>query len=198
MGAEIGSTFSIFPYTARQDEYLRATGRVAIADLAKKYANLLKADSEDPKIYDKVVEINLSELDPHINGPATPDKSTPISQIGKVATENGWPLDLRVCLIGSCTNSSYEDLSRAAEVCLQAVSHGMKTKSKFYISPGSEKTRATIERDGIADAFRAAGGMILSCSCGPCKISSITKKMFEYYVNFFGFYLKRYWTMETN
>jgi len=169
MGAEVGATCSIFPYNKRHDEFLRATGRADIADLALKFKDLLRADSEDPAIYDKVVEINLSELEPVINGPATPDRSTPIGPaMTKAAQENNWPLDLRVTLIGSCTNSSYEDLSRAAEVCRQALAHGMKTKTIFYISPGSEQVRATIERDGIADAFRAVGGMLLSNSCGPC------------------------------
>lgn len=170
MGAEVGATCSLFPYNMRHDEYLRATGRSDIADHARKFADLLRADSEDPAIYDKYIEIDLSALEPQINGPASPGRNTPMSKMpAELANpENNWPSDLRVCLIGSCTNSSYEDLSRAAEVCRQAIAHGMKTKSKFYISPGSEKIRATIERDGIADAFRAVGGMILSNSCGPC------------------------------
>ena len=168
MGAEVGATFSIFPYTKRQDEYLRATGRSEIADLALKYKDLLKADSEDPAIYDKVVELDLDKLTPQINGPATPDRNTPIDTMPEALTKNEWPRELRVCLIGSCTNSSYEDLKAAADVCRQAAAHGLKTKAQFYISPGSEQIRATIEREGIADAFRAVGGTLLANACGPC------------------------------
>jgi aconitate hydratase len=168
MGAEVGATCSVFPYNKRQDEFLRATGRAEIADHAAHYASLLRADSEDPAIYDQVVEIDLSALVPQINGPASPGRNTPIHLMPEALAKNGWPADLRVCLIGSCTNSSYEDLSRAAEVCRQAIAHGTKAKTRFYISPGSEQIRATIERDGIADAFRAVGGMMLACCCGPC------------------------------
>lgn len=172
MGAEIGATCSIFPFTKRQDEYLRATGRAAIADLAAKHAKLLSADEvADPStLYDTVLEIDLSTLAPHLNGPHTPDRATIVGEpMTQAAAANNWPLDVLVCLIGSCTNSSYEDLSRAAEVCKQALAAGItKTKAKFFISPGSEQTRATIEKDGIAEAFRAVGGIILSNACGPC------------------------------
>jgi len=166
MGAEVGATCSIFPYNRRQDEFLRATNRVAIADHAKKFAGFLRAD--EGCVYDKIVELNLSELSPHINGPASPDRATPLPKMAEHLAKGGWKDELLVCLIGSCTNSSYEDLSRAAEICKQCMEHGTKIKTKFYISPGSEQIRATIERDGIADIFRAVGGVILANACGPC------------------------------
>lgn len=141
MGAELGATGSIFPFSARQAEYLRATGRPEIAALAEANADLLKADVCDGSIYDKVVEINLSTLEPQLNGPLSPDRNHLLSKAAEAATANGWPLDVSVALIGSCTNSSYADLSKAADVCRQALDHGMKMKSKFYISPGSEQIR---------------------------------------------------------
>jgi len=167
MGAEVGATCSIFPYNKRQDEFLRATGRKDIADLALRYKDTLLCADKDC-VYDKVLELNLSELAPHINGPASPDRATQLPDMAAHLAKGGWVDELLVCLIGSCTNSSYEDLSRAADICRQAAAHGTKIKTKFYISPGSEQIRATIERDGIADVFRSVGGVILANACGPC------------------------------
>ncbi|XP_072168576.1 aconitate hydratase, mitochondrial-like [Diadema setosum] len=166
MGAEIGATTSIFPFNKRMEDYLVATNRSDIANLSKKYAHILTADQGAE--YDSVVEINLSELEPHINGPFTPDLANPVSKVGEVAKENGWPLDIRVGLIGSCTNSSYEDMSRASSIAKQALSHGVKCKSAFTVTPGSEQIRATIERDGQAAIFREFGGIVLANACGPC------------------------------
>ncbi|GIY29043.1 aconitate hydratase, mitochondrial [Caerostris darwini] len=167
MGAEIGATTSIFPYNKSMKDYLIATRRPEIAELADEYAsNLLTPDSGCH--YDKVIEINLDELEPHINGPFTPDLAHPISQLGKAAKANNWPLDIRVGLIGSCTNSSYEDMSRAASLAKQALDHGLKSKSKFTVTPGSEQIRATIERDGQAKIFRDFNGVVLANACGPC------------------------------
>lgn len=166
MGAEIGATTSVFPFNKRMADYLAATGRQDIAQLATEYSDLLRADSGAE--YDKVIEINLDELKPHINGPFTPDLANPIDKVGEEAVKNGWPTDIRVGLIGSCTNSSYEDMSRAASVAKQALDHGLKAKSKFTITPGSEQIRATIERDGIAKIFEEFGGVVLANACGPC------------------------------
>ena len=148
MGAEIGATTSVFPFNARMAEYLSATGRADIAQLAKNFGgSLLSADSGAH--YDKVVEINLSELKPHVNGPFTPDLAHSIEELGAAAAKNGWPTEIKVGLIGSCTNSSYEDMARAASVAKQALDHGLKAKSAFTVTPGSEQIRATIERDGL-------------------------------------------------
>ncbi|KAF8791840.1 Aconitate hydratase like protein [Argiope bruennichi] len=167
MGAEIGATTSIFPYNNRMREYLVATQRQEIAELADQYATeLLTPDSGCH--YDKVYEINLDELEPHVNGPFTPDLAHPISQLGKNAKANDWPLDIRVGLIGSCTNSSYEDMTRAASLAKQALDHGIKSKAKFTVTPGSEQIRATIERDGLAQTFRDFDGVVLANACGPC------------------------------
>lgn len=166
MGAEIGATTSVFPYNQRMAEYLAATGRKDIADLAGEYSDLLRADQGAE--YDKVIEINLSELKPHVNGPFTPDLAHPIDKLGEEAVKNGWPTDIRVGLIGSCTNSSYEDMGRAASIAKQALEHGLKAKSKFTITPGSEQIRATIERDGISKVFDEFGGVVLANACGPC------------------------------
>ncbi|KAH3732330.1 aconitate hydratase [Pelomyxa schiedti] len=168
MGAELGATGSIFPFTRRQAEYLRATGREEIAALAEQFAELLRADSADETIYDKVVELDLSTLEPQINGPLSPDRNHLLSAVSAAAEANGWPLDVSAALIGSCTNSSYEDLTRAANVCKQALDHGIKMKAKFYISPGSEQVRATMKRDGLEDLFTAVGGVVLANACGPC------------------------------
>ncbi|XP_065533238.1 aconitate hydratase, mitochondrial [Lathamus discolor] len=166
MGAEIGATTSIFPYNDRMKKYLGKTGRADIAALADEFKQHLVPDSGCH--YDQVIEINLSELKPHINGPFTPDLAHPVSDIGAVAEKEGWPVDIRVGLIGSCTNSSYEDMGRSAAVAKQALSHGLKCKSKFTITPGSEQIRATIERDGYAKILRDVGGLVLANACGPC------------------------------
>ncbi|KAG8233084.1 hypothetical protein J437_LFUL013084 [Ladona fulva] len=167
MGAEIGATTSIFPYNKRMRDYLQATGRSEIASESDKFSKvLLTADDNAP--YDKVIEINLSELEPHVNGPFTPDLAHPISKLGQTAKEKGWPLDIKVGLIGSCTNSSYEDMGRCASIVKQALKHGLKAKAAFNVTPGSEQIRATIERDGIAQTLREFGGTVLANACGPC------------------------------
>ncbi|XP_018495378.1 probable aconitate hydratase, mitochondrial [Galendromus occidentalis] len=167
MGAEIGATTSVFPFNSRMADYLAATNRTAIADAASEVKDkLLTADSGCK--YDQVIEINLDTLEPHVNGPFTPDYAHPISQLGKVAKEKGWPLDVKVGLIGSCTNSSYEDMSRSAMLAQQALDHGLKSKSLFTVTPGSEQIRATIERDGQAKTLKQFGGMVLANACGPC------------------------------
>ncbi|XP_064600693.1 aconitate hydratase, mitochondrial-like [Liolophura sinensis] len=166
MGAEIGATTSVFPFNHRMADYLRSTNRTDIADLAGKYQHLLSADPDSK--YDRVIEINLSELEPHVNGPFTPDLAHPISNLGKVAKEKDWPMDIKVGLIGSCTNSSYEDMSRSASIAKEALQHGLKSKSSYTITPGSEQIRATIERDGQAATLREFGGLVLANACGPC------------------------------
>lgn len=166
MGAEIGATTSVFPYNSRMGDYLKATNRAEIANLADTYKSYLSAD--EGCTYDEVIEINLSELEPHINGPFTPDLATPLSQFKDAVQKNGWPEELRVALIGSCTNSSYEDMSRAASVAKQALNHGVKSKSKYEVSPGSEQIRATIARDGQMQLLESMGGEVLANACGPC------------------------------
>ncbi|XP_047107425.1 aconitate hydratase, mitochondrial-like [Schistocerca piceifrons] len=167
MGAEIGATTSIFPYNQRMKDYLLATNRKEIAEEADKYAKtLFMADPGAP--YDQTIELDLDTLEPHINGPFTPDLCHPISKLGQTAKEKGWPLDIRVGLIGSCTNSSYEDLGRCSSIAKEAMKHGLKSKIPFYITPGSEQIRATIERDGIAETLRQFGGTLLANACGPC------------------------------
>ena len=166
MGAEIGATTSIFPFNDRMAEYLSATKRANIAKYAKTFGNYLQADEGCE--YDQVIEINLDTLEPHINGPFTPDLATPISKFAQVAQENKWPLDLKVGLIGSCTNSSYEDMNRSASIVKDAADHGLKFKSLYTVTPGSEQIRATIERDGQLETFEQAGGMVLANACGPC------------------------------
>ncbi len=172
MGAEVGATTSIFAYDESMERYLKATGRADLAELANTIKDNLDADPEvyaDPeKYYDQLIEINLSELEPHVNGPFTPDRATPISEMGKVAAENGWPLEVSVGLIGSCTNSSYEDISRAASIARQAEEKGLITKAEFTITPGSEQVRYTIERDGFIDTFEKIGGKVFANACGPC------------------------------
>merc|ERR1711992_438479 len=167
MGAELGATTSVFPFNQRMVDYLAATERQAIADEAMKYKDSLLSPDPDCK-YDQVVEIDLGTLEPHVNGPFTPDLATPISQLGGTAKDNGWPLEVKDGLIGSCTNSSYEDMSRVASLMKQALAKGLKSKGTFYITPGSEQIRATIERDGLADAMREFGGIVLANACGPC------------------------------
>jgi len=166
MGAEIGATTSVFPYNVRMHNYLKATSRADIADLADSYSSLLTPDEGAP--YDRLVEINLDELEPHINGPFTPDLAHPVQTVGDAARAAGWPLEVKVGLIGSCTNSSYEDMGRCASLVTQAMAKGVKSKSLFHITPGSEQIRATIERDGIAGTLREFGGVVLANACGPC------------------------------
>ncbi|XP_071541241.1 aconitate hydratase, mitochondrial-like [Panulirus ornatus] len=166
MGAEIGATTSVFPYNSRMRDYLVATSREDIARLADENASMLTADEGSP--YDRLVEINLSELEPHINGPFTPDLAHPVHAVGDTAREKGWPVEVKAGLIGSCTNSSYEDMGRCASIVKQAMSHGLKAKTLFHITPGSEQIRATIERDGIAETLRSFGGTVLANACGPC------------------------------
>jgi len=172
MGAEIGATTSTFGYDASMERYLRATGRADVADLANTVKEHLTADAEcynEPeKYFDQVIEINLSELEPHINGPFTPDLATPVSKMKEVAAANGWPLNVEVGLIGSCTNSSYEDISRAASLAQQVADKGLKTKSEFTITPGSEQVRYTIERDGFINTFNKIGATVFANACGPC------------------------------
>jgi len=167
MGAELGATTSVFPFNQRMADYLAATERQNIADEASKYKTSLLSPDADCK-YDQVVEIDLSTLEPHVNGPFTPDLATPISQLGEAAKANNWPLEVKDGLIGSCTNSSYEDMSRVASLMKQALAKGLKSKGTFYITPGSEQIRATIERDGLADTMREFGGIVLANACGPC------------------------------
>eukprot|EP00301_Raphidiophrys_heterophryoidea_P027910 c9886_g1_i1.p1 GENE.c9886_g1_i1~~c9886_g1_i1.p1 ORF type:complete len:789 (-),score=217.91 c9886_g1_i1:166-2490(-) len=166
MGAEIGATTSIFPYNHRMHKYLESTGRKDIALAADTHRELLQPDAGCQ--YDQVIEIDLNTLEPHINGPFTPDYAHPLSQFANVVREKGWPEELRVGLIGSCTNSSYEDMARAASIAKQALDHGVKAKSAFTISPGSEQIRATITRDGMTDTFEKLGAIVMSNSCGPC------------------------------
>ncbi len=172
MGAEIGATCSLFAYDEKMADYLRGTARADIAELANGVKEHLRPDAEvyaDPaKYYDQLIEINLDELEPYVNGPFTPDLATPISKMAEVAKENGWPEDVEVALIGSCTNSSYEDISRAASIAEDAMAKGLKAKSEYTITPGSEMVRFTIERDGFLKTFDKMGGVVLANACGPC------------------------------
>ena len=166
MGAEIGATTSVFPFNGRMKSYLEATNRSAAASLAESFSENLRADQSAQ--YDQLIEINLSDLEPHVNGPFTPDLATPLSQFAAAVKSNNWPSDLRVGLIGSCTNSSYEDMARSASVARQALDHGVKAKSALTVTPGSEQIRATIERDGIMGTLQEAGATVLANACGPC------------------------------
>jgi len=172
MGAETGATCSIFGFDKSMTEYLIATGRGEVAALAFKNSDHLTADTEvyaDPeKYFDQYIEINLSELEPYINGPFTPDLATPVSHMKEAAFKNKWPVDVEVGLIGSCTNSSYEDLSRAASVVKDALDHKLTARSEFTITPGSEQIRAIAERDGFLQLFREIGGEVFANACGPC------------------------------
>ena len=172
MGAEIGATTSIFSYDNKMEEYLTATGRSELADIAKDIKEFLVPDLEvidnPKKFFDEVIEINLSELEPHLNGPFTPDKATPISKMKDSVIKNDWPNDVQVGLIGSCTNSSYEDISRSASIAKQANLNGLKAKAKFTITPGSEQVRQTIQRDGYVDDFEKLGAKVFANACGPC------------------------------
>ena len=172
MGAEIGATTSIFGYDQKMADYLRSTARADVAEMADKVSAHLTGDSEvyanPEKYFDQVIEINLDELEPHINGPFTPDLAWPLSKFAAAVKENNWPAKLDVGLIGSCTNSSYEDITRAASVAKQAVDKGLVAKSEFTITPGSEQVRYTVERDGYLGIFDKMGGVVLANACGPC------------------------------
>ncbi len=172
MGAEIGATTSIFPFDDKMSSYLKITKRIDVAELAEKVADELTADKEvleqPEKYFDQIVEINLSELEPHLNGPFTPDKAWPISKMKEAVKNENYPDKISVALIGSCTNSSYEDIDRSASIAKQALEKGLKVKSQFTITPGSEQVRATIERDGQLKILTDIGGLILANACGPC------------------------------
>jgi aconitate hydratase len=165
-GAEIGATTSVFPFNDRMYDYLAATNRKNIADASRAYAHELRED--EGAEYDEFIELDLNTLEPHINGPFTPDLATPISKFKDAVRDNKWPEELKVGLIGSCTNSSYEDMTRAASIIKDAASHGIKAKSLFTVTPGSEQIRATIARDGQLETFEEFGGMVLANACGPC------------------------------
>jgi len=172
MGAEVGATTSTFGYDESMSRYLRSTSRADVADAADKIAPYLTGDAEvyenPEKYFDQVIEINLTDLEPHLNGPFTPDLATPISKMKEEAIKNNWPLKIQVGLIGSCTNSSYEDISRAASLARQVADKNLKTKSEFTITPGSEMVRYTIERDGFIDTFEKIGATVFANACGPC------------------------------
>jgi aconitate hydratase len=172
MGAEIGATTSVFGFDKKMAEYLRGTGRAEVADEAEKIARHLTGDPEvyknPEKFFDELIEINLSELEPYINGPFTPDLANPVSEFAKAVKRNGLPLKLEVGLIGSCTNSSYEDITRAASVARQALEKNLKVKSEFTVTPGSEQVRYTVGRDGYLKIFEKIGGVVLANACGPC------------------------------
>ena len=172
MGAEIGATTSTFGYDEKMAQYLRGTGRKEVAALADKVKDHLTGDPEvyanPEKYFDQVIEINLSELEPHVNGPFTPDRAVPISKFAEEVRKNGWPEKLEVGLIGSCTNSSYEDISRSASIAKQAVDKKIKARAEFTITPGSEQVRYTVERDGYLGTFEKMGGVVLANACGPC------------------------------
>ncbi|HHJ52498.1 MAG TPA: aconitate hydratase [Caldithrix abyssi] len=172
MGAEVGATTSTFGYDEKMSAYLRATNRADVADLADEIKEHLTGDpevyAEPEKYFDQLIEINLDELEPHLNGPFTPDLATPISKMKEAVEKNGWPKNMEAGLIGSCTNSSYEDISRAASIAEQAIQKKLKVKADFLITPGSEQVRYTIERDGFIDTFKKIGGNVLANACGPC------------------------------
>lgn len=172
MGAEVGATTSTFGYDESMERYLRSTDRNDVADAANAVKDYLTADPEvyqNPELYfDQIIEINLSDLEPHLNGPFTPDLATPISKMKEEAIKNNWPLDIEVGLIGSCTNSSYEDISRAASLAKQVADKNLKTKAEFMITPGSEQVRYTVERDGFIKTFDKIGATVFANACGPC------------------------------
>ena len=172
MGAEIGATTSVFGYDDAMSRYLKATGREEIASAADGVARHLRPDDEvlaDPdRFYDELVMIDLSTLEPHINGPHTPDLARPVGALGEQARQNDWPLEISAALVGSCTNSSYEDISRAASILRHAAENGLRVRAPLMITPGSEQVRATIERDGLLEVFEAAGATVLANACGPC------------------------------
>ncbi|MDQ1386519.1 MAG: aconitate hydratase, partial [Actinomycetota bacterium] len=172
MGAEIGATCSLFPYDHNTANYLKATGREPLADLADRYAEYLVDDPEveaDPeRFFDRVIEIDLSTLEPHLVGPHTPDLDRPVSEIAAAAEREGYPKEISAALVGSCTNSSYEDIGRAAHLARQAAARGLSVKVPLMITPGSEQVRATIERDGLLGDLEAIGATVLANACGPC------------------------------
>lgn len=172
MGAEIGATTSLFGYDSKMKDYLVGTDRAEVAKMADQIKEHLTGDAEvyahPDKYFDQLIEIDLSQLEPHVNGPFTPDKAWPISQFAKAVKDNNWPSKLEVGLIGSCTNSSYEDITRAASIAKQALDNELKVKSEFTVTPGSELVRYTIERDGLLETFEKIGGMVLANACGPC------------------------------
>ena len=172
MGAEVGATTSVFPFDEKTAQYLSGTGREEVANEARKIISYLQADPEtalNPQnFYDQLIEINLSELEPHVNGPFTPDAAYPISEFAKAVKENKYPQKMEVGLIGSCTNSSYEDLTRAANIVKDARENGLDVQAQFIINPGSEQVRYTAERDGVIKEFEDAGAVIMANACGPC------------------------------
>ena len=172
MGAEIGATTSNFPYDEKMEAYLKVTGRENVADMANRIREHLRSDPEvyanPEKYYEQLIEINLSELEPYINGPFTPDLATPLSEFAQKAKENKWPLKMEVGLIGSCTNSSYEDITRAASIASQALKKNLKVAAEYTVTPGSELVRYTVERDGYLEIFEKIGGVVLANACGPC------------------------------
>jgi aconitate hydratase len=172
MGAELGATTSIFPFDERMDAYLRGTGRAPLADLARRHPDLLEADAEvaaaPEKFFDRIVEIDLSSLEPYVVGPQTPDLARPLSEMAGAVKSEGYPDTITYALVGSCTNSSYEDMGRAADLAKQAAAAGLKTASPLLVTPGSEQVRATIERDGQMEALEAVGATVLANACGPC------------------------------
>ncbi len=172
MGAEVGATCSLFAYDEKMSAYLKSTGRAEVAAMADQIREHLRPDDDvmaDPvKYYDQVLELDLSTLEPYVNGPFTPDLATPVSKMAEAVKANDWPAKLEVALIGSCTNSSYEDISRAASIVKDAISKGLKANSEFTITPGSEQVRYTIERDGFINTFESVGGVVLANACGPC------------------------------
>ncbi len=172
MGAELGATSSLFPYDDRMNQYLKATNREEIAKLSDQYSSLLKADEEIIKNphshFDELIEINLSELEPHLCGPFSPDSGYTVKQIKEEAKKQGWPCELSACLIGSCTNSSYEDISKAVHVARQARKKGLKMPQPFLITPGSDQIKQTIEKEGMLEDFSAIGAVVLANACGPC------------------------------
>ncbi len=172
MGAEVGATCSIFTYDEKMADYLKITGREEVAALADSIKEHLRPDPEvyqSPELYyDELIEINLSELEPHVNGPFTPDLAWPISKFAEAVIANNWPQKLEVALIGSCTNSSYEDISRSASIAQQAINKNLKTRAEFTITPGSEQVRYTVEKDGLLNTLDEIGGVVLANACGPC------------------------------
>lgn len=172
MGAEIGATCSLFPYDEKMGAYLKKTDRADVAGLAEKYSQNLKADDEvlanPEKYFSQIIEIDLDKLEPHLNGPFTPDAAIPISKMKDAVKEKNFPDKISVALIGSCTNSSYEDIDRSANIARQALSKGLKSKAQFTITPGSEQVRATIDRDGQLKTLTDFGGLVLANACGPC------------------------------
>lgn len=166
MGAETGATTSIFPYTEHMGRYLDATSRSNIRAAAEAFRHNLQADADAE--YDQVININLSEIEPFINGPSTPDLSTPLSRFKTEVKKNGWPKHVSAGLIGSCTNSSFEDMTRAADLTRQALAAGLQPQAPLIISPGSKSTRATLEAAGVLDVFKEANARMLANACGPC------------------------------